>query len=212
MKHGLLVLAAILALAIGVPASAQYMYFDVNGDGVNTTADVLSPSTTGVDIYLATDKKLSDFNNFDSAVIAATCNAGPYSLTINSYTMILTAPVGGVTYGTWADNMGFTTDVGNGQAGNDDWIGWASSVILPAGTYKLGHLPLTVSSASAYLTFATSTTINATAITSFGSQCIGNDFDNTMKLASDWFSIGPTRSGIPVTETTWGRIKSLYNH
>ena len=50
MKHGLLALAAVIVLAIGAPASAQYMYIDVNGDGLNTSADVLSPSVTTVDI------------------------------------------------------------------------------------------------------------------------------------------------------------------
>jgi hypothetical protein len=212
MKHGLLVLAAVLALAIGVPASAQYMFIDVNGDGVNTTADVLTPSTTGVDIYLMTNMALSDPNNYDSAVVPSTCNNGPYPLTINSYTIILTAPNGGVTYGAWHDNMNFTIDVGNGKAGNDDLIGWAAATILNPGTYKLGHLDLTVSGSNSYITFAAATSISPTAITSFGSQCIGLDFDNTMKYPQDWTSIGPTRSGIPVTETTWGKIKSLYSH
>lgn len=212
MKHGLLVLAAVLALAIGVPASAQYMFIDVNGDGANTTADVLTPSTTGVDIYMNTNHSLSNINDFDSALTPATCQAGPYQLTINSYTIILTAPNGGVTYGAWHDNMGFPVNVGNGTAGNDDLIGWASSTILNPGTYKLGHLDLTVSGSNSYITFAASTSIDPTGITSFGSQCVGADFDNTMKYPQDWASIGPTRSGIPVTETTWGKIKSLYSH
>ena len=212
MKHGLLVLAAVLALAIGVPASAQYMFIDVNGDGANTTADVLTASTTGVDIYMDTNHSLSNINDFDSALVPATCNSGAYPLTINSYTIILTAPNGGVTYGAWHDNMGFPVNVGNGTAGNDDLIGWASSTILNPGTYKLGHLDLTVSGSNAYITFAASTSIDPTGITSFGSQCVGLDFDNTMKYPQDWASIGPTRSGIPVTETTWGKIKNLYSH
>ena len=33
----LTVLMVALALAIASPAAAQYMYLDVNGDGVNTT-------------------------------------------------------------------------------------------------------------------------------------------------------------------------------
>ena len=49
-------------------------------------------------------------------------------------------------------------------------------------------------------------------VTAFGSICGGSQFDNTLYLGIDWFSIGPTRSTIPVTETTWGKIKSLYNH
>lgn len=210
MKHCLLVIAAVLALAIGVPASAQYMYLDVNGDGANTAADVLTASTTGVDVYLATDQALNNNSNLDGGTHAVTCAYGPYQLTINSYTIILTAPTGGVTYGAWTDNMGFTIDVGNGQAGNDKLIGWASSTIMPAGTYKLGHQALTVTG-SPQLTFASSSSVSPTAMTSFGSQCVGIEFDNTMRYGFEWFSIGPTRTTIPVTETTWGKIKSLYH-
>ena len=210
MKHGLLVLAAFIALAIGVPASAQYMYIDVDGDGLNTAADVLTASTTGVDIYLATDKKLTDPNNYDSAVIPTTCQTDPVPLTINSYQIILTAPQGGITYGLWTDNMGFDIPVGNAQGGNDKVIGWASATSQPPGTYKLGHLALGVSG-NATLTFAVTTSLAGDVFTCFGSQCGGLDFDNTPKYNTDWQSIGPTRSAIPVTETTWGKIKTLYN-
>lgn len=211
MKHGLLVLAAFIALAIGVPASAQYMYIDVNGDGLNTTLDVLSPSVTGVDVYLATDKSLTNPNDPNSALVSTTCAFGPDNLTINSYQMILNAPAGGVTYGAWTDNMGFTIDVGNAQGGNDDVIGWASATPQPAGTYKLGHLALSVTG-NPVLTFSATTSLSGAVFTAFGSQCGGSDFDNTMKYPTDWTSIGPTRGTIPVTETTWGNIKNLYNH
>ena len=210
MKHGLLALAAILVLAIGVPASAQYMYIDVNGDGANTSADVLGPATTGVDVWLITNKNLSNPLDYDSPLVDATCIDGG-AFTINSYQIILTAPSGGVTYGAWTDNMGFSIDVGNVQAGNDDVVGWAGVTPLTPGTYKLGHLALTVSG-SPTLTFAQSTSALGTAVTAFGSICGGSQFDNTLYLGIDWFSIGPTRSTIPVTETTWGKIKSLYNH
>ena len=210
MKKCLPLLGTALMLAVGAPASAQYMYIDVNGDGLNTTADVLTSYTTQVDIYLATDKSLSNPNDMDSPLVAATCETGPYPLNINSYTMILNAPLGGVTYGAWTDNMGFPTDLGNAKGGNDDWIGWGGSAYTAPGTYKLGTLAVTVTTYAALLTFATSTTLNDTAITSFGSQCIGADFDNTMKYGLDWFSVGPTRFVDPVTETTWGKIKALY--
>lgn len=216
MKHGLLALAAFLALAIGVPASAQYMYYDVDGDGLNTSADVLTPSTTGVDVWLATNKSLSDVNNYDSALIDATCQTDPAPLTVNSYQIIMTAPSGGVTYGAWTDMMGFTIDAGNAQGGNDKVVGWASATSQPAGTYKLGHLALTSVTGNPTLTFAGATSLGGAIITGFGSNCGGIDFDNTLKFmgpsGSDWTSIGPTRSTIPVTETTWGKIKNLYNH
>jgi len=209
MTHRLLVLAAFLALALGVPASAQYMYIDVNGDALNTNADVLTPSVTGVDVYLATNKSLSNTSDPNSALVTATCATDASPLTINSYQMILTAPSGGVTYGAWTDNMGFTIDLGNTSGGNDDVIGWASPTPQPAGTYKLGHLALTVVG-NPVLTFAVSTTLSNAVFTAFGSQCGGQDFDNTLKYNTDWQSVGPTRIPIPVTATTWGKIKSLY--
>jgi hypothetical protein len=210
MKHGLLALAAILALAIGAPASAQYMYIDVNNDGVNTSADVLSPSVTSVDVWVVTNKSLSNVLDYDSPLVDAVCPDGG-SLTINSYQVILTAPQGGVSYGAWTDNMGFPIDVGNAQAGNDKVVGWGSGTAMTPGAYKLGTLVISVTGTPT-LTFATSTSALGTAGTSFGSLCGGALFDNTMYLGQDWFSIGPTRSTIPVTPTTWGRIKSLYNH
>jgi hypothetical protein len=209
MKHALLVLAAFLALTISAPASAQYMYIDVNGDGLNTSADVLTPSVTGVDIYLATNKALSDPSDPSSPIIDATCQTDVAELTINSYQMILTTPSGGVTYGAWTDNMGFVIDLGNMTAGNDDVIGWATPTPLPAGTYKLGHLAITVIG-NPILTFAVTTSLSDQVFTAFGSQCGGHDFDNTMKYNTDWQSIGPTWIPIPVTETTWGKIKNLY--
>ena len=209
MKHVLPVLAAFIALAIGVPASAQYMYIDVDGDGLNTAVDVLTPSVTGVDIYLATNKSLSDPNDPTSPLVNATCQTDVAELTINSYQMILTSPSGGVTYGTWTDNMGFTIPVSNAQGGNDMVIGWASPTSQPPGTYKLGHLALTVIG-NPILTFAVATTLSDQVFTSFGSQCGGQDFDNTMKYNTDWQSIGPTWIPIPVTQTTWGKIKNMY--
>jgi len=214
MKHGLLVLAAFLALAIGVPASAQYMYLDVNGDGVNTSADVITPSTTSVDIWLATNQSLADPNavagSSPLALVPQACKTDAGAMTINSYQIIFTAPVGGITYGAWTDNMGFTIVVGDAQGGNDNIIGRASASSQPPGTYKLGSMAITASG-NPTLTFAVTTSLSGQVFTCFGSQCGGNDFDNTLKYNGDWNSIGPTYSTIPVTPTTWGKIKNLYN-
>ena len=210
MKHGLLVLMAIVALVVAAPVSSQFMFIDVDGDGQNGSGDVLGPSTTSVDIWLATNREISDTNTDPWSTAAITCPYGPEQLTINSYTIILTAPAGGVTYGAWTDNMGFTIDVGNAQGGNDKLIGWASATPQSPGVYKLGSLALSVTG-NPTLTFAETTSLSGVAITSFGSLCPGLDFDNTMILGRDWSDIGPTRSAIPVTETTWGTIKNLYH-
>jgi len=213
MKQCLLVFAAVVALAIGVPASAQYMYLDVNGSGTCTSTDQLTSSVTSVDVYLKTNA------NANGSV--ATCPTGE-QLTINSYTFILNAPSGGVTYGAWTDNMGFTINAnpfpnGTGVAGNDIWVAKASGTPSAPGSYKLGTLAITVTGTPTLEIHATST-IDGSAITSFGSACPGKDFDNTMKFdptypaAGDWGNVCGTASGVPVTETTWGKIKANYSH
>jgi hypothetical protein len=204
MKHCLLVFAAVLALAIGVPASAQSIFLDVNGDGICSNLDVLSASTTSVDVYFDTNHTLSG--------ASSTCPTGE-ALTINSYTFILSAPTGGVTYGAWTDNMGFTINAGGGQAGNDVWVAKASGTPVAPGKYKVGSLAITVTG-SPRLEIHAASSIDPTAITSFGSACPGQDFDNTMKLPTD---ISPTNicgtaSGTPTQETTWGKIKNLYRN
>jgi hypothetical protein len=199
MKHCLLVLVAVVALAFGVPASAQYMYLDVNGDGLSTSADVLTSATTSVDVYMDTN------SNGNGSV--ATCPTGE-ALTINSYTFILRS-TGGVTYGTWTDNMGFTVNLGGATAGNDYWTGRGSGTALAPGTYKLGTLAITVTG-NPVINIMSSTSIDPVALTSFGSACPGQDFDNTMKLGLDWMDVTGTYPSTPVSKTTWGKIKDLY--
>jgi hypothetical protein len=200
LRTTLLLLLASAFLGVATPAAAQFMFLDVNGDGACTSADILSSSVTSVDIWLDTN------HNGDGSL--ATCPTGE-DLTINSYTFILTAPSGGVTYGAWTDNMGFTIAAGGAQSGNDFWIAKASGTPLAAGKYKLGSLAVTITG-SPSLQFAIVTAIDPTGLTSFGSACPGMDFDNTMKFGTDWInacSVGVTTA---VQETTWGKIKNLY--
>jgi hypothetical protein len=207
MKPCLPILATLFALSIGVPASAQYMYLDVNGDGQCTTRDVLTSLTTSADVYLKT--------NMNQNGSAAVCPTGE-ALTINSYTFILSAPLGGVHYGAWSDNMGFTINAnkypnGTVTAGNDIWVAKASGTPSAPGSYKLGSLAITVTGTPTLEVHATST-LDETALTSFGSACPGKDFDNTMKLPTDWTDVCATSVAVPVAETTWGKIKAGYSH
>ena len=199
MKNCLLLCVAVLALAVAVPASAQYMFLDVNGDEFCSTDDVLDNTVNHVDIWIATD--------MDGNFFPVTCPTGQ-ELTINSYTFILRS-TGGVTYGAWSDNMGFTTNLGTGAAGNDRWVGRGSGSILPSGIYKLGTQSITVTG-SPVLSIVSSTSASAQALTSFGSACLGIAGTNTMKLGLDWFDVCGTTSSTPVTDTTWGKIKALY--
>jgi hypothetical protein len=221
MKHCLLVFAAVVALAIGVPASAQYMWIDVNGDGINgcttpgNTADddVLVPGTTSIDIWLDTN------SNRDGST--ATCTSGTLGeqLTINSYTFVLSSGSGGVTYGAWTDAMNFTIAAGGPASNSTDYfIGRASATIMPPGLYKLGSMAITVTG-SPRLDIITHSSVDFTSQTSFGSQCPGNDFNNTLRYGEnqdqippgDWNDVCGTASGTPVSETTWGKIKKNYS-
>ena len=209
MKHALLVLAGAVVLAVGVPASAQYMWLDTNGDGICNSSDVLAPSITSIDVYLATNR------NGDGTT--ATCPTGE-ALTINSYTFVLSTGAGGVTYGAWTDAMGFSIAAGGPTSNSTDYfIGRASATIQLPGTYKLGSLAVTVTG-NPKLDILAHSTIDNTSQTSFGSRCEGQDFNNTMRYGEnvdqvppgDWNDVCGTFTPIPVSETTWGKIKKQY--
>jgi len=201
MKHSLLLVAVVALVAFAAPAHSQYMYLDVDGDGVNTAADILTPSSTQIDVYLDTD------NNKDGT--PAVCSSSSNLFTINSYEVIMRV-TGTLTYGSWTDLMSFATILGNAQAGNDFYAGRGSGTVLAPGTYHLGNVAISGVGAGATVTIVSSTTANPVALTSFGSQCEGLDFDNTQKLGSDWNDVSGTFSSTPTTSTTWGHIKALY--
>jgi hypothetical protein len=210
MKHCLLVFAAVVALAIGVPASAQYMFIDVNGDGQCTSADVLTASVTHFDIWIKT--------NLNANGSTAVCPSGN-PLTINSYTFVLSSGSGGVAYGAWTDAMGFSIAAGGPASNSTDYfIGRASATIQPPGTYKLGSMAITVTG-TPRLSIIKHSSVDATSQTSFGSACEGHDFNNTMRYGEDqdqippgdWQDVCGTASGTLVSETTWGQIKKNYS-
>ena len=201
MKHSLLLVAVVALVAFAAPAHSQYMYLDVDGDGANTAADILTPASTQMDVYLVTD------HNKDGS--PAVCSSSSNLFTINSYEIIMRA-TGSITYGAWTDLMGYTVVLGNAQAGNDFYVGRGSGTISPPGTYHLGHVAVSGISAGTTVTIVSSTSASPTALTSFGSACEGLDFDNPQKLGSDWNDVSGTYSSTPTTSTTWGHIKDLY--
>ncbi|HEU4724526.1 MAG TPA: hypothetical protein VFU59_04415, partial [Candidatus Eisenbacteria bacterium] len=192
----LLAVAAVCLLAFAVPASAQYMYIDVDGDGLNTAADVLTPTTTGVDIWLRT--------NFNGDGSPAVCNTDTQPLTINSYEFFLRSSGGAVTLGTWTSDaaLNFNGNFGDFTSGTDAYHG-RSGPQLAEGTYKLGRLAISGVAAGAVISIVPDSPVNPPGFTSFGTNCPGNDFDNTYKLAgatggSDWTDVGNTRTSGPV--------------
>jgi hypothetical protein len=201
MKNWLLLVAVVAAFAVAGPAYSQYMFLDVNGDGICDSNDALTPATTSVDVWLKTNA------NGDGS--PATCNSGSEELTINSYEFFLRA-TGALTYGAWSDNLGFTTSFGDASAGADAYVGRGSGTALSAGTYKLGSLAISGVASGATLSIISASSVNPNGFTSFGTLCFGNDFDNTYKLPSDWTDVCGTASPTPVTSTTWGAIKNIY--
>ncbi|HEX5030781.1 MAG TPA: FG-GAP-like repeat-containing protein [Candidatus Eisenbacteria bacterium] len=211
------VLWCLLALIFGplAPATvhAQYMYLDTNGDGQSNEADVVSPTgTTVVDVWLRTDR--------NRAGAAALCPTEDRPMTIVSYEFILRANGGSVSWGAITDRMAFSVNLGTTTLGSDAHVGFGGGTFLPPGTYRLATVALSRSSGSPALAIVSTTPISGAYGTNFGSSCSGNDFDNTLKLGSDWFDVdgaswggmanhAPVFAPIPTLIATEGQIASL---
>jgi len=206
LRRSLTICIVTFALALAVtPASAQYFFIDVNGDGESDAADVLHSGVSSVDIYL-------DTNHTSNGTLVTCTNTEPGPLSISSYTFIVGwDPAGGgkVTFGPWTDNMGFPIHAGGAQAGHDLWLARAKPSYLAPGKYKLGTLAVTVTGMP-ILNFLSSTPIDSTGLTSFGSPCPGQDFDNTIKLGSDFTDARGTSPADDSPRTTWRTIDELY--
>ncbi|HET9252783.1 MAG TPA: putative Ig domain-containing protein [Candidatus Eisenbacteria bacterium] len=184
----LLAFTLLLPLA-AAPASAQYMYLDSNGDGVNTSADVMNAlnTPTTVDVWLVTNE------NRDGST--AECNTADGELTMNSYVVNLLAQGGTVTYSgfinrqtTFGVNFG-EVNAGDGQYKN----GYGQQAALPAGTYQLMTITITATGGAPSIVI-NDINSNSPDFTSFGVLCSGNDFDNTYKLSgpgggTDWTDV-----------------------
>jgi hypothetical protein len=178
----LLVFLPICITAPPSPALAQYMYLDSNGDGIHTAADVLNGTgTTQVDIWLRTNHQR------DGSV--AICSTGePY--TFNSYTVILRATDGSVN---WIDKTNrqptCTLSVRDVMSPTEFYFGYVGSTILPPGDFLLARVSVAVLSGAPAIAIVPASTLYSPASTSFGSQCSGPEFNNTMTLGSDWFDV-----------------------
>ncbi|HET7499306.1 MAG TPA: hypothetical protein VFM00_13495, partial [Candidatus Eisenbacteria bacterium] len=174
---------ALVVVASAATAAAQYMYLDANGDGVHTEADVFpSAGTATLDVWLVTDK------NRDGS--SATCAVDPSSaLTINSYSFMLRATQGTVVWSGFQDRLLPDAYAAGGESSSTEfWIGRAGITPLAPGRYRLASLTVTATFGSpSILIVSTSQTMSGAPLTSFGSQCMAADYDNTMKLGTDWF-------------------------
>lgn len=163
------------------PATAQYIYLDLNGDGLNTPLDVLSGIVpVNVGVYLRTDI------NRDGS--PATCPTGQV-LSIGSFEFILRSVGGTVSYGALSGGLFAGGIPAHTQHDDVDFYAGrfdSTAVYVPAGKILLGTIPVTPLTGTPLLTFATSTPLSARFLTSFGSQCRGADGEYTMVLGRDW--------------------------
>ena len=173
----------VLALAIPLSVSAQYMYLDANGDGVSTLDDqIQATGSTTLDVWLRTDR------NRDGS--AASCISADGDLTINSYEFILRATGGTVSWSQFVNHQpDFTVSLGQAESATDYHNGLGGGAILPPGTYRLASLTVTVALGTPSIQLVSSTSLSGGYLTSFGSRCSGTDFDNTLKLGTDWFDV-----------------------
>lgn len=224
MKNCLLSFAVVLALLVGAPAYSQYMYMDVDGDGVNSQAtatgdDALDALDTGADVWLDLTK------NRDGTPIV--CNDGSNTLSLIAYEFaIKQSGSGSVSFDGYTNTpAGFTTSgilgdsnpasVGFDTAAGEAWVfliatnptDWPDPALI-----KLGRLALTVTG-TPKLDFAPvgQANINLNAGTSFGTECFSpNSGLSTWYLGDEWLDADGTASPVPVVEDTWGKIKKLY--
>ena len=205
MRSRLLLLGVAVALGFGTTAHAQYIYIDVNGDGVCTTSDVLYSALTSVDVWLDT--------NHDHSGGTVVCSDGTNPLDIGSYDILIhSSGAGGVSYGTWTNNMsGYAQLNPPTTAGPDFGVGYASAGSYdPPGRYKLGTLAVTITGNPSMNFLPTPPQGIPSPVTGFGSECSGSDFPNTISLGVDFFdNCGPMITDA-VETTTWGKIKMTY--
>ena len=184
-------------------AQAQYMYLDVDGDGVNTSADVLNAQgATLVTVYLNTnhdkDGSLKTCNSHTAACGASTTTQ---ALGMFSYTISLVAVGGTVQWGTFTPaNAAYAAN------GTDpsDYTSIEVNRLRPAGTFTppglsiLGSIPVTILSGTPRIDIAhSSITANPFGFgTGFGTSCDGFNLPHTYALGDpanpcgsggDWF-------------------------
>ncbi len=175
----------------------QHLYLDTNGDGLNTAADVVDPAAGAVvEVWLDTAR------NRDGSPAACASAGEP---TLSSYELVLVTSGGTVTWGTFTNRLaGFTVSLGTASSSTEFRAGFgvnSTSKSLRPGLYRLGTLNVTAASGAPALGFAAVSTLGAEHLTAFGSACLGADFDQTMKLGTDWLDADGAASGATVPPT-----------
>ena len=201
-RYGFLGLAICLMLLSASPptASAQYMYIDANGDGIHTAADVMPALGTpqAVDVWL--DKN----HNRDGSV--ALCNTGNEDLSVwNSYAVHMNVNSGTVDFSNFTNQVA-TFAIACVGAGGVSFASTSTEMsacragqpVFAPGPIRMFTMTITPLSGTPSLEIVRTNSLDPN-FTAFGSQCFGNDFDNTYKLGTDWFDAdGLASAGVAV--------------
>jgi hypothetical protein len=204
MRHPNWVLIGLLPLLALLPriSHAQYIYVDVTGDGACDEFDVLAGPTTSISVFLDTTRDQND--------TAVSCGQDPSTgLSVSSYAVLLVYGRAGVTFGDWADSLGFPVDLGTARDAGYLWVARGSTSALPPGKYKLGSVPVSIAG-EPYVCIAASRWQTPSYYTGFGSDCAGMDGDHVLKLGSDFAGVCCTAIFDAAVRTTWGLLKSRY--
>ena len=188
-------LALFYSIALTSTARAQYIYLDANGDGFNTTADVLNPSgTTTIDVWLRTNAMRDGSQGI--------CSSDDGELSLRSYELVLRAQGGTLTWGSYTNRIAeFTSTVGAQYDATEYHNGFFGPDSLLPGTYLLGTLVVSVASGNPSLVPAAQTSLSSSFHTAFGSACSGLDYDNVLKLGLDWAAADGAGPGTPLAQT-----------
>ncbi|HEX7078529.1 MAG TPA: PKD domain-containing protein [Candidatus Eisenbacteria bacterium] len=169
-----------------VPAQAQYLYLDSNGDGIRDAQDRLNPDgPTTIDVWLVTDR------DRDGTPVVCDVESGT-GMTLNSYSFVLHAVGGTMEWGTMQNRLPFTGP-GACFASDQDTTdpvyyhnGWGYRDILPPGRYRLATLTVRPASGHPSIFVEPYHPVLRTRITAFGTMCPALENDNTYKLGDDW--------------------------
>ncbi|HET9251182.1 MAG TPA: PKD domain-containing protein [Candidatus Eisenbacteria bacterium] len=186
----------LLVLHLAVPASAQHLFLDTNGDGVNDSNDAVDPSgVTRIDIWLDT--------NHDADGSQAFCNMDAATpLTINSWEVVLQAVGGTIEWGP-LDNELPISSVSACFADEADttdpvWYhnGWGGHYILDPGRYHVGTLRVRVLTGNPAIAVRSHDPAQPNDLTSFGTKCLATQGDNTYRLGEDWWDAAGLGDGL----------------
>jgi len=199
-----------LVLSVSHPAYGQYIYLDLDGDGVCSSADIPTAATTSIDVYLDT--------NHDANGREATCGDGTSPLNMFSYDLVLAYKgAGAVTFQSFTPDralLDYAILSAFTAVGNEVGVGYSKKEGTDGpGRFKLGTFHVAVVGHPAIVFEATPQVSSIpSGFTGFGSQCAGSmfsgtialgyDFTDTCSFSQDWSDA--------VQLTTWGKIKQIY--